>query len=444
MAYISKIKTNKQELEIGGKNFNGSWTMKTYAVCSNYTLAGSGQVVYDISSYLPNDGYDYEIYLMATGNCPASAGKTASVYLYSGASTSDYDFTLGAIGAALSRHSVMQEFAQSGVLPVKSNRKKIVIYNGHANDASGVYVYLKGYRRIGKNGTKTNYISKINTKDGNIAIGGNNFDGSWVKKNLAICTSTSIANGGSASYNISSYLPNDNDTYEVMVCGWGETGTTSNKSVRFKITSDTDNYIAGVRATNGATMPCGGSCIIFLKGSTNTITINNSGSQTGTFTCYFRGYRKVGANNDSKQYLASVNANNSLIEFGGNNFDGQWVRKSFSYEWTSLTNATSYQVSLSSYLPNDGYAYEIQAYGWIQTSTTSGQGAELYVGTDLAYNIMLCRVRTRASSTGFTAGGTKIYTGGNSRTINVWSSFGHNTGQGKLWLYGYRRLGTNT
>lgn len=443
--YISKIKTLSGEQEIGGYNFDGQWVLKTGSMCSGVTLAGNSQVVYDVSSYLPNDGYDYELHLMATANCPAASGQMASVYLYSGDSTSDYDFTAGAVGMVMSKHAVLQEFAQSAFLPVKASRKKIVVVNGHSYNANALSIYFKGYRRIGKNGTKSNYISNINVKGKQIAIGGNNFDGGWTKKAMQLCTGLSIAASGKSSYDISSYIPNDGNTYELMVTGWGNTGAASGNSARFKITTNTDYYIAGARATNAESMAYGACCIAIIDGTTRTVTLNNTGNAASTCTCHLRGYRKLGKNNDSTQYISNIGITDSPIEIGGNNFDGQWVNKHFNaYEWTSLVSGTTYSVDLSSYLPNDGQAYEILTYVWVQTSATSGQGAEVYLGTDLTNNMMLCRTRTRAASAGQTSGVSRIAISGKSRTLNVINGFGHNSGQGRVWLYGYRRLGTNS
>lgn len=442
--YISKINAKGQELEIGGKNFDGEWVLKTGSICTGVTLAGGAQTVYDISSYLPNDGYDYELYLMVTMRCPATAGQSASIYLYSGDSTSNYDYSVGAVGITISRHAVYQEMAQSAFVPVKANRKKIVIYNGHSYNASNVSIYTKGYRRIGKNDTKSKYISNIDICDKNIPIGGNNFDGGWTKKALNLCTGLSINASGNSSYDISSYIPNDGNTYELMVTGWGSTGATSGNSARFKITTNTDYYIAGARATSGASMAYGASCIALIDGTTRTVTLNNTGSATAYCTCHLRGYRKLGKNNDTKQYLSNIGVKNETIEFGGKNFDGQWVNKHLNaYEWTSLVSGTSYAIDVSSYLPNDGHAYEIMAYVWINTSTTSGHGAEVYLGTDLTNNMMFCRTLTRASSSVSTSGVGRIAISGKSRTLNILNGIGQTSGSGRVWLYAYRRLGTN-
>lgn len=442
--YISKINTKGQELEIGGKNFDGEWVLKTSSICTGVTLAGGAQTAYDISSYLPNDGYDYELYLMVTMRCPATAGQSASIYLYSGDSTSNYDYSVGAVGITISRHAVYQEMAQSAFVPVKANRKKIVIYNGHSYNASSVNIYTKGYRRIGKNDTQEKYISNINVKGDTIPVGGDTFDSGWVRKSYSLCSALSLGANGSKSYDISSYIPNDGNTYELMVTGWGSTGATSGNSARFKITTNTDYYIAGARATSDASVAYGAGCIVIIDGTTRTVTLNNTGSGTTSCTCHLRGYRKLGSNNDNKQYLSQISTTNSSVQIGGKNFDGQWINKTYqAYNWTSLTSGTTYSSDLSSYLPNDGCAYEVMAYSWVNTGTTSGHGAEIYLSTDLTYLMMFCRCLTRTTSSNSTSGVGRFVVSGNSRTLNILNGIGQTSGSGRVWLYAYRRLGTN-
>ena len=86
--YISKINTKGQELEIGGKNFDGEWICNAFSVCSNITIPAKSEVVYDISAKIPDDGYDYEIFFMLAMKCPATAGQNAIVYVYAGDSSS--------------------------------------------------------------------------------------------------------------------------------------------------------------------------------------------------------------------------------------------------------------------------------------------------------------------------------------------------------------------
>ena len=444
--YISRIRTKGKNLAIGGDNFDGQWVQSIPTICSGVTLAAKAQSVYDISSHIPNDGYDYELYVMLTFRCPALAGQSASVYLYSGSSTSDYDYTAGAVGLVVTRHNVLQEVAQFAFIPVKANRKKLVLYNGHGHPADGLNLYFKGYRRIGKNGTHSNYISNVQMRKNTIKIGGDNFDGQWVRKGLDICTNLSLANGASASYDISSYIPNDGNTYELMIKGWGNTGSTAGNSIRYKVITNTDYYISGARATTGATALCGGGCTAMIDGTTRSISVINTGNATANIgRCRLIGYRKLGKNKDSNQYLSKLAIGNEAINIGGDNFDGQWIYKGYCpYEWTSLASGTTKAVDISSYIPNDGYAYELMVYAWINTGTTSGNAAEVYVGTDLTDYMMLCRANTRAASSVSTSGVNKIVISGKSRTLNILNGAGATSGSGRVWLSAYRRLGTNT
>ena len=443
--YISKINTKGQELEIGGKNFDGEWICNAFSVCSNITIPAKSEVVYDISSKIPDDGYDYEIFFMLTMKCPATAGQNAIVYVYAGDSSSSYDYYAGAVGITNTRHAVQQEMAQSGFIPIKASRRKLVLQNSYSYPASAVYLYIKGYRRLGNNGIATNYISNINVKGDNIPIGGTTFDGGWIRKTADLCSGLSLASNASVSYDISSYIPDDGNTYELMVRGWGYTGSTSGNTARYKIITNTDYYIAGAKSTTTGSFYIGGGCTAMIDGSTRSVTLINTGDATmGGGRCLIIGYRKLGTNNDSKHYLSNFSTNNEIVEVGGNNFDGRWINKSYSaYQWTSLVSGTTYSIDISSYLPDSKYAYEIMVYTWCNTGTTSGNGAEVKVGSDLTNNMMFCTTITRASASTSTSGVGKIPISGNSRTLDISNGAGANSGSGRVWLLGYRRLGTN-
>lgn len=448
--YISNITTLQGNQVIGGKNFDGDYSNCWDTVCSNVTIAAGKQIVYDISSYLPDDGYDYELYFMIAFKCTAKAGTSAIVYLYSGDSISDYDYYCGAPVVAATTHSIAQESVHCAFLPVKASRRKVVLYNSYTYDAQGVCLYLRGYRRLGNNNDQSDYISNINVKGENIPIGGDVFDSQWKQKYLNLASKISIASNASITYDISSYLPNDNNSYELLIRGWGNTSSTSNRSARFKVMrniqgTDIDAYIGGARSTNSSQACFGGSCTIVVDGNTRQLSLINTGTDTMySGTCDIISYRKLGNNDDSKQYVDSINVLGHAIEVGGSNFDGPWIDSTYSAcERSSFVSGTVYNADISSYIPNDGHDYELLIYAWVNTQTSAGRVAELYVGSDIAGDAMICRTVTRSSSSIVTTGVCKIPISGQSRVLKVINNCGVTTGKGKVWLCGYRRLGTN-
>lgn len=124
--------------------------------------------------------------------------------------------------------------------------------------------------------------------------------------------------------------------------------------------------------------------------------------------------------------------------------DGQWA-----YPYAVLANNVTYPTSsnitydLSSYLPNDGYNYEVLFIGFLTTGSTSGNGLIMRLGTDCMQSnyANLCEVVTRTSSSA-KAAGTAILTVGTGRTARVVANSGAK-GTFSLNVNGYRRVGTN-
>ena len=122
--------------------------------------------------------------------------------------------------------------------------------------------------------------------------------------------------------------------------------------------------------------------------------------------------------------------------------DGQWVSKvSRLANNTNAPTSTNITYDLSSYLPNDGYIYEVWVTGSVTTGSTSGNYAGIDLQSDISGDMYLCYARTRASGTVISAG-TLIIPVGNGRTLTVLASSSF-VGTFNLWVKGYRRIGTN-
>ena len=120
-------------------------------------------------------------------------------------------------------------------------------------------------------------------------------------------------------------------------------------------------------------------------------------------------------------------------------FDGQWTPKGI--ELFSTTKDQTVEVSLADYLPVDNFAYEVMVTGLAYTSSTSGSGVVIDVGTSLVEQFVITYARTRASAQ-VQSGATTVTPIGVDRkmTIDVAITSG---GTGKIQLTGYRRLGTS-
>lgn len=126
--------------------------------------------------------------------------------------------------------------------------------------------------------------------------------------------------------------------------------------------------------------------------------------------------------------------------------DGQWTNSYLllaNYVSRDNTSGTT-AYSLSNYLPNDGYIYEVIVGGLCETSNTSGNFISIVVSSDIFGVIDVCSCRTRTASNVNTRGVTTIPIG-TGRYVNLVGSTNSNySGKVALAVYGYRRIGTNT
>ena len=115
-------------------------------------------------------------------------------------------------------------------------------------------------------------------------------DGKWVKKSLTIAQATSITAGQTKNFSLSSYLPNDNNIYEVIF------STTLNVAGSYAYIFLSSSYVsnaamcradsAGMYAASSVTLPIG---------TNRQVSVFSNSSQSGnaTFELYAKAYRKV-------------------------------------------------------------------------------------------------------------------------------------------------------
>lgn len=126
--------------------FDGQWVIK-YLLVSNATAIGSR--THDLSSYLPNDGYTYEVLFRARistvngssgGSCRFAFGTVASPY--------DNLNTAGFLGLAYVTTNSTQSCVNA-TIPIDNNRVIYTQMQNHATESTN-FVAM-GYRRIGTN-----------------------------------------------------------------------------------------------------------------------------------------------------------------------------------------------------------------------------------------------------------------------------------------------------
>ena len=124
-------------------------------------------------------------------------------------------------------------------------------------------------------------------------------DGQIVQTTLDIITSTtSINSNETKTYDLSSYLPDDNYTYEVYYSVAGETGATSGNNVDIVVSAllPATNRVARARTRSASSVTWCGSGTIPITGANRNISVTNLGS-AGSIN-FFRvlAYRRIGTN----------------------------------------------------------------------------------------------------------------------------------------------------
>ena len=119
-------------------------------------------------------------------------------------------------------------------------------------------------------------------------------------------------------------------------------------------------------------------------------------------------------------------------------FDGQWIATNTINLFTGAQSSgtTSYKSTLTSYLPNDGYAYEVMVTGYINAKNNAY--TEVSILTDFASGIVFASGRNDVSRF---QGNTIIVIVTANRGFSL--SISNPLNDGYINLVGYRRLGTN-
>lgn len=179
-----------------------------------------------------------------------------------------------------------------------------------------------------------------------------------------------------------------------------------------------------------------------------TIGAGNAVAQNGyMLNLTTNGFAMVDASNMGTALLTVSNnnfaVNGTEVVTGSNTrFDGQWVyTKSTLANNVSMTNS-SQDYSLSSYLPNDNYDYEVLFAVNATSGTSSGNRIYITLQSDISTAVETAYAIPRSNSS-VTAYGTCILAVGSGRKVTVAAN---STPTGNYYLYacGYRRIGTNT
>ena len=229
--YIEKIQYNGQEPQyIESDCFNGTWVIKDVTLGNNVVYTANTYNKYNISSHLPDDGFDYEV--MVSLYASTGGAINNSIHNYIGSGNNRWftcrinNYRTGVKGA--------RSTCDTAIVPVKANDKYIGVYPSGENSNS-CYFKIVAYKRIGKNKwSNNNNMSNIQTPDGQLlTFGGYSTQGRWIKYDKEIMnnvTVNSVSDGATTQQyvcDISSHLPNDGFDYEVFLSFQINTNTTN-------------------------------------------------------------------------------------------------------------------------------------------------------------------------------------------------------------------------
>lgn len=100
----------------------------------------------DITQYLPNDGYNYELMLSAISTTGNASGNYLSVFVSTDLMTNSI-----CLLRAITRTSSTMYAGGNGNIAVGTNRTIHIRNTGTAGGSGSNYIRIRGYRRIGTN-----------------------------------------------------------------------------------------------------------------------------------------------------------------------------------------------------------------------------------------------------------------------------------------------------
>ena len=145
--------------------------------------------------------------------------------------------------------------------------------------------------------------------------------------------------------------------------------------------------------------------------------------------------------------VSDINVKGTNHKIGGTQADGQWVRKDvtvFSSTTWNSTGTKSY--SVTNYLPDNNYVYEVIVCSYATTGATAGDSVSWWaMNQDSKCPQVMGYSRTRTASNTFSSGQgvlpVRQVNGTLTLKMNVTGVGSSGTGNNGLYLRGYRRLG---
>ena len=470
--YVSHINSNT----IGGKLLNGQWIGANHDIATGLSITTGTAKEYDLSEYLPDDNYSYEVMFTVTGRTGTTSGNAATIRVGLSSTASDNPVVFKQVTRA---SNYMQNGGNCRVV-IGSNRK---VYIGNTGGATSTNINFvaHAYRRVGTNSTTNipNICIKSDVQVPNTLIYGN----------------PTVTNGIVSGFSEDNYLQllngkQDNAEYVVKFTTGSTTKSTGQDIYCAEnfFTLEIDDNTWNVTTYNWETKA---NVTLFTASKNTTYWVKisvNGNTKTYSYSTDGENYTQITSFTDSamditnayplrignhstnwlsneRAFLGSVDLNETYINvnnvrfwdgmdykrylpIGGNIADGQWIKSSETiFGGITLTNGTR-NYTVSDYLPEDDVPYEIIATSYGRTGSKSGNSATWWINDsleDVIGNPVMGYVNTRTASTMADAKGAIIVCTQRNGVITIPISITSTgtTGNCGLWLTAYRRIGTN-
>lgn len=122
---------------------DGQWQRSLYFVATGVTYPTTTDLVYDLSSYLPNDGYRYEV--LFTGYCTIAAASGSMIRYQIGNSLGGYVWLTG----GYTRTNSAMTYYGSTIMTIDTDR--IIEVSYHSGSSGTFTLNAEAYRRTGTN-----------------------------------------------------------------------------------------------------------------------------------------------------------------------------------------------------------------------------------------------------------------------------------------------------
>lgn len=296
--YIEKIQFKNQPAEyLNSTCFKGQWVYNWFWLANPVRMAANTNYTYSLASYLPDDGYDYEVLFYFYDNTGGGNDQANYFYFRSGASN-NYWIESRAVGAC-SRTASTYNNAGYIILPIKATNKQVTVIQDGNSTSGECWFGASYYRRIGKN-TSLNVIDSIDFPQKTIKVGGYLLDSPWTSCEVNVVHNFNLkANNGSQIYvDLTPYLPNDDCDYEGLFDLSYTTSGAGWLSIQLKHPAYGEAWIAVSSGLDGGAGTCGNatSFITPIRRSQPYLILRNQESTTSNciIDVDFEAYRRVG------------------------------------------------------------------------------------------------------------------------------------------------------